>query len=823
MAIFQNLSVLALKQVVDGACKAFGFVAGASLGDAVGGFLAQRFLDHSRSLGEALGRACDRSWKALELALAGESWWDRVKQTLSGGDERAFRQQVQAFLDSTPLAGLAGHGSEFRQLALRELREARKKGILATGDLDPQALAREAGRFAGFTDPQQAVQAEWQALENLATDLKQTGYPNVAHLISLRPEGGPPLLVVAARYFFRREIETDRELFQGLAFAQMERLGQRQEEGFAALAEALSQHGQRLEGMLESVQEVVVQTHSAVQDIQKELRTVGHNVVQVLEQQHVAQRLAAGETKPSKTEQDLRLDLLNTLLKTPHRKLDELHPLHAEMVKKDPLFYVHLAAWYWEHGEVRDHKEMFAITLALSEFEGHRDVGLAFVRRLPPYQLVRVIDFIHGWKETRRVEPAERKHSGKTLSRRKEKRLQSAGKSIPKQHVAREVVGEHGLGRNLPRSMRTEVVRYLREREADADWFDSTVLVARKSLKRLYALLHVPPDARAQAILFDDNPPPDSRVAGLKRLARAATPEEQARAVVESRIPFRIAITVLPEVTPATLEALIDRMSPQEVINSMGLLQRRGALDDPNLKALIDLKLELAQKDKRVSTFKAEEALKAVNLDEGTRQKLEQVADAQIKARGRITRPTALLVDKSGSMETAIDVGKRIAAMISTICAKDLFVYAFDKMAYPISSKGTDLASWHKAFQGITAGGMTSCGVSLEMMRRKKQYVESVILVTDEEEYDPPYFVESLLRYRRELQADPAICIVRVPDSSTKLQDQCKRAGIPVTTFDFHGDYYSLPNLVPLLEPPSELDLLMEIMDYPLPERRGPV
>src|SRR5439155_594823 len=182
-----------------------------------------------------------------------------------------------------------------------------------------------------------------------------------------------------------------------------------------------------------------------------------------------------------------------------------------------------------------------------------------------------------------------------------------------------------------------------------------------KALKRLYALLRIKPGERAQAILFDDRPPPDSRVAGLKRLAAASTAEEQARAIVESRIPFRIAVTVLQEMTPATLEALIDRMSPQEVINSLGLLQRRGAFDDPNLKALIDLKLEQARQDKRVSTFKAETALEAVNVSADTRQKLEEVADVQLKARGRIRRSTAVLVDKSGSMELAIDVGKRIA------------------------------------------------------------------------------------------------------------------------------------------------------------------
>src|SRR2546428_9611104 len=102
-------------------------------------------------------------------------------------------------------------------------------------------------------------------------------------------------------------------------------------------------------------------------------------------------------------EQDVRLRLLNTLLTTPHRKLHEIWPVHADMVKTDPRFYVRLAAWYFDHGDVRDHKEMFVITLALSDFPGHRDVGLALLRQLPPYQVVRVLDFINGRKTTRKV------------------------------------------------------------------------------------------------------------------------------------------------------------------------------------------------------------------------------------------------------------------------------------------------------------------------------------------------------------------------------------------------------------------------------------
>src|SRR5438046_10558269 len=71
------------------------------------------------------------------------------------------------------------------------------------------------------------------------------------------------------------------------------------------------------------------------------------------------------------------------------------------MVKIDPRFYVRHAAWYGDNGDVRYHKELFIVALVLSEFPGHRDVGLALVRELPPYQVARVVDFIHGRKRTR--------------------------------------------------------------------------------------------------------------------------------------------------------------------------------------------------------------------------------------------------------------------------------------------------------------------------------------------------------------------------------------------------------------------------------------
>src|SRR4030095_7162144 len=110
---------------------------------------------------------------------------------------------------------------------------------------------------------------------------------------------------------------------------------------------------------------------------------------------------------------------------------------------------------------------------------------------------------------------------------------------------------------------------------ATADWSESTVLIARKYVKRLYALNHVKPGERAQRILFDQDPPRDSRIFALRELAKATSSAEQASAIVANQIPYRLAATVIRQMTPTVLAALIERMSPQELINNVGSLSHR--------------------------------------------------------------------------------------------------------------------------------------------------------------------------------------------------------------------------------------------------------
>jgi len=519
------------------------------------------------------------------------------------------------------------------------------------------------------------------------------------------------------------------------------------------------------------------------------------------------------------TEKNLRLEIFNSLLTTPHRDLAKVFPVHRRMCEKDPLFYVRMAAWYFEKGEVRDHKEMFIVNPILSEFEGHRDVGLALLRKLPPYEVARVLDFIHG-KRIRRI---PRKLETPTASRLRGRlrRLVASSANVKTDQASEPEVVTTGLGRTPPRSMRTEIERYLREREADPMWFDECVLQARKAMKRLYALLHIKPSPRAQLILFDEKPPEDSKLFAIKQIRKAKKPADQARIIVEHRVPYRVAASTIRQITPSVLVALIEVMTPQEVINNMGSLRRRGVFDNADLKSLVEKKLEKASTNDRVSAYKAKKAVEKSGVSKDLAAKLDRVTDEKIKAKGAIKRPTALLVDKSASMDEAIEVAKNIGAMISSLCQADLFVYAFDTTAYPITVKRDELVHWEKAFRGIQASGATSCGVALEWMRKKKQYVEQILIITDEEENTGPFFIQALDRYSYDLKTEPNVCIVKLRGASDQIERDCRKAAVMCDTFRFDGDYYSLPNLVPLLSQPSRVELLMEIMEYPLPERKN--
>ena len=109
--------------------------------------------------------------------------------------------------------------------------------------------------------------------------------PNSGKLLGSVQPGGPPLLVSAFAYFFRREVETNDELAHGLFFDGLRQLSASQAKAFSEVGKALNSLGDQFEQVFEQLdrietvvvetQTVAVETHGAVLDMQAELQRLG--------------------------------------------------------------------------------------------------------------------------------------------------------------------------------------------------------------------------------------------------------------------------------------------------------------------------------------------------------------------------------------------------------------------------------------------------------------------------------------------------------------------------------------------------------------------
>ncbi len=243
----------------------------------------ERFEDHSQALPEALEKANDKAWRALAVALGGDGFLDHMKRLMAEGEARGLRERIKSFLgkhaayfDQTPEA--------FRRACLAELEKARKAGRLSVKDVTADEAGKEASAFPYYSDSQAMMDVAVKAVERLADGLAPE-CPHLARLLRQPTPGGPPMIVSAFAFFFRREIETNDELSRGLTFESLRRLTAGQNEGFAALNEALTDLGDRfdevmghlgrIEAAIDVTRDAALAAHDAVLDMRAELHRLG--------------------------------------------------------------------------------------------------------------------------------------------------------------------------------------------------------------------------------------------------------------------------------------------------------------------------------------------------------------------------------------------------------------------------------------------------------------------------------------------------------------------------------------------------------------------
>ena len=312
MSRINNLMWFGLRQAIGGLVgeEALG------LSNSAINFVRKLFADNSQTLPAALAKANDRAWQSLSIALAGDGIFDSIKVFFSSGDDKGIREQVRVFLDGYTLA-FGGSSLEFRKQCLQELNQAKAKGLLTAKNISANEMSKQAANFERYTDPSKMITAAGHVMEQIAEDLS-IEFPNLGKLMGQTPEGSPPLLVSAFAYFFRREVETNDELSNGLVFDGLRQLSASQAKGFGEVGKALNSMGDdfekvinqlvRIETRVEEVSLVVKGTHVAVLDMHAELQKLGsahlgnadevrqlmHEVIQKIEQVGMKH----GEVKP---------------------------------------------------------------------------------------------------------------------------------------------------------------------------------------------------------------------------------------------------------------------------------------------------------------------------------------------------------------------------------------------------------------------------------------------------------------------------------------------------------------------------------------------
>jgi|GEM_PF-2792142 len=272
MSISNLVCGMAVGQLVKGACETLGVHAGVAAGQQVADLLHRHFTDHSQKLLKVLHESHDQAWKTLELALAGDGVFDRLARVLVSTDKKAFGEQMKAILAQARWDRLPD--TDLTRCAT-ELRAVRRSGLLKF-EAELPKIADAAAGLARFTEPNRLVDRSWQQVEAVAEVVDSAGHASLGRLLRFRPaEDAEPLLASAARYYFRRAIERDAELYRGLSFARLETIHQDQSAAWADLRSLVTEHAEIVDRQLDELLELAKETHASVLDIQNEQRQIG--------------------------------------------------------------------------------------------------------------------------------------------------------------------------------------------------------------------------------------------------------------------------------------------------------------------------------------------------------------------------------------------------------------------------------------------------------------------------------------------------------------------------------------------------------------------
>ncbi len=467
--------------------------------------------------------------------------------------------------------------------------------------------------------------------------------------------------------------------------------------------------------------------------------------------------------------------LIAALSRSPHGKLEEYAPIAREAIGGDSEFYSHLIAWNQVKGSIRDSKVALPV-IGIKEGlkDEFRENAMAHLALLDPRNLCRAIAF------------------------------------------------NKELGGGRFRVYRDLAARYLKSLEKNYSKWERKYVQHRESIDRLYAQFHVKPGSIQNQIMFDRVYPQGSVFQVIKDLGSMSA-TEAAGQILNRKIPFLIAAGALGAKAkePELVLALIDRMSATELVTNSKRLQKMGVATNPALKAAYANALEKAR-GSSANLMKTSVAAEAVEeVDEVMAQKLKDLQERQMeglkKTRG-IDGDWLLMIDRSGSMQMAIDAGRQIAAILSKMCKGKVHLIFFDSTPRYFDATGKTYEEIKKETKNVLAGGATSMGCCLQYAMDVGLEFDGIAVVSDGGENTSPAFAPLYQRIAKMRDNEPPVYLYLMDGEPNSFTGNLRMAHIDVQEFDLRGkttDFYGIPSLVETMRV-QRYDLVQEVLNSKL-------
>lgn len=462
-----------------------------------------------------------------------------------------------------------------------------------------------------------------------------------------------------------------------------------------------------------------------------------------------------------------KTQIISELAKSTHGKLEEYVTIGTQAAKLDADFFQHLIAWNQYKGQIRDSKVALpVIGLMNTDDEEYISNDLAHIAIQNPRELLKAYRFALGLKPQ----------------------------------------GKMRLFRRL-------ISAYLRKLEGNSAKWERTAVQHRNVLKELYALSHTKPNIISDMVLFKGEYPNGTVFQDILRL-KDMSPLEAAATIIDRRIPFLIAQGALGSKVKNTdlLMALIERMTPTELVTNTAWLEKNGMQQNPALRAAFQDALKKASKSK-ANVLKTSTAVEAVE-DEEIKAQLKNLQEKQIQNTGGIEGNWLVLGDKSGSMTRCINVSVHVAATLAKFVKGQVHLIFFDNMPYHYDVTGKSMDEIIQMTKRISAGGGTQIGCGVEYAQMRGFDIDGIAVVSDGEDARTD-FIPKYNNYVKKFDKEPSIYFYRVQGGGhNSFTDQLKVAKMDFHQFDIptNVDYYSLPNLVQTMRV-GRFHLLDEIMN----------